>query len=79
VHQRSATLDADVVKLLERTEQHREAAQLHAVVENQLREIWHMLCDIIGQAVGTGASKVEFGKLMGAWRTMRASKKKKWK
>ena len=76
MHERSAALDADVVKTLERTEQHREATQLHAAVENQLREIGRVLCDIIGQAVDAGASEVEFSKLGGAWRNMRALKKK---
>ena len=66
MHERSAALDADVVKTLERTEQHREATQLHAAVENQLREIGRVLCDIIGQAVDAGASEVNFGKLGGS-------------
>ncbi len=66
MHKRSAALDADVVETIERTEQHGEAAQLHAVVENQLREIGHVLCDIIGQAVDAGASEVNFGNLGGS-------------
>ena len=76
MHKRSAVLDADVVNMIERTEQHGEAAQLDAAVENQLREIGRVLCDIIGQAVDAGSSEVEFGKLWGAWRNMRALKKK---
>jgi hypothetical protein len=63
VHKRSAALDADVLKMLERTELHREAAQLHAVVENQLLEIGRMSWDIIGQPVDADACEVEFGKL----------------
>ncbi len=61
MHKRSAALDADVVKTLERTELHRKAAQLHAVVENQLLEIGRMAWEIIGQPVDADASKVEFG------------------
>ena len=64
MHKRSAVLDADVVKMNERTEQHGEAAQLDAAVENQLREIGRVLCDIIGQAVDASTSEVEFGKLV---------------
>ncbi len=74
--ERSAALHADVVKTIERTELHGEAAQIHAVVENQLREIGRVLCNIIGQAVDAGASEVEVSKLGGAWRNMRALKKK---
>jgi hypothetical protein len=61
VHKRGAALDADVLKTLERTELHRKAAQLHAVVENQLLEIGRMLWDILGQPVDADASEVEFG------------------
>ena len=61
MHKRGATLDADVVKVLERTEQHREAAQLHAVVKNQLLEIGRVKWDIIGQPVDADACEVEFG------------------
>ncbi len=76
MHERSATLDADVVKTLERTEQHGEAAQFYAAVENQLGEIGRVLYDIIGQVVDAAASEVEVSKLGGAWRNMRALKKK---
>ena len=67
MHQRSAALDADVLKVLERTEQHREAAQFHAVVENQRLEIGRMSWDIIGQAVDGDASKVEFSEVCRSW------------
>ncbi len=75
MHKSSAALDADVFKMFERTEQHGEAAQLHAVVENQLLEIGSVSFDIIGQAVDTGASEVELDKLRGSWRNMRVLKK----
>ena len=67
MHKRGAALDADVLKVLERTEQHREAAQLHAVVERQLLEIGRMSWDIIGQAVDADASEVEFSELYHSW------------
>ncbi len=63
MHKRSAALDADVVKMFERPEQHGEATQLHAAVENQLLEIGRMPCDIIGQNVDADTSDVEFSKL----------------
>ena len=72
MHKCGAALDADVLKVLERTEQHREAAQLHAVVEGQLLEIGRMSCDIIGQAVDADASEVEFSELYRSWGDMRA-------
>ena len=72
MHKRSAALDADVFKTLERTKQHREAAKIHAVIENQLFEIGRMLWDIIGQAVDADASKVEFSELWRSWGNMRA-------
>ena len=76
MHKRSAALHADVFKKRERSEQQGEAAQLDAVVENQLREIGRVLCDFFGQAVDASASEVEFSKLWGAWKNMRALKKK---
>ncbi len=76
MYKRSAALDADVVKVLERTEQHREAAQLHAVVKNQLLEIWRVSWDIIGQPVDANASEVEFSKLCRSWRIINALQKK---
>ena len=72
MHKRSATINADVLKVLERTELHREAAQLHAVVENQLLEIGRVKWDIIGQPVDADASEVEFGKLYHSWGNVRA-------
>ncbi len=63
MHQRSAALDADMLKMLERTELHREAAQRIAVVENELIKIGRMSWDIIGQPVDADACEVEFGEL----------------
>jgi hypothetical protein len=76
VHKRSAALDTDALKTLERTELHREAAQLHAVVENQRFEIGRMLWDIFGQFFDADASEVEFGELYRSWGDMRALQKK---
>jgi hypothetical protein len=67
MYKHSAALDADVLKELERTELHREAAQLLAVVENQRLEIGRMAWDIIGQPVDADASEVEFSKLNRSW------------
>jgi hypothetical protein len=52
-----------MLKMLERTELHREAAQRIAVVENELIKIGRMSWDIIGQPVDADACEVEFGEL----------------
>ena len=65
MHKRSAALNADVFKTLERAELHGEAAQLHAVVECQPLEIGRVSWDVIGQAVDAKTSEVKLGKLWG--------------
>ena len=79
MHKRGAALDADVLKMLERTELHREAAQLLAVVENELLEIGRMSWDIIGQPVDADASEVEFCKFYRSWRNINVEESGRYK